>query len=636
MRIHGTLTEVNNLKTYSLVLGLLTCWLITHPYLGIIHDAIYYTIYALSRLYPEAYKNDIFILYKFQDNYTIFTPLYSFAISCLGLSKAAITLTLLGQALWLSASFFLARILLKGDSFWLFLALLFTLPGNYGYEGILSYGEPFLTPRIISEALTICSIAFFIQRRLSLSIIILIVALFTHPLIAGIGLIFLLIYSQQLKLQSILIKLLIIISILFVLAVVGVGPFSNLFRVMDEHWYQLVFLRDNYIFVGDWDIKAINQVVFDCSIILSVIITTSGQQRRVLVSALVTGTSCLMFSWFGADVLHNVFIIQVQLWRALWLTHWFAYLSIALLIVNWNKSSNVYRNIILIYITAWFSLNHVGGILSLIGLILCYFNQSYKKDFIVSKIITVSAYLPPVVSAIFWLIMKTQDITVSLSNNDKLPFGAFVILFLLETRVFITIAFLSFWKLMVRLKNKLSTVIILLFMLLIFSIIIQARDMRSEWMKFRENSQFLTEHPFRNKIPIESLVYWQDSVESTWLILGRSSYASYRQASPILFAREMALKLEYRLKRLKALGGKDSILSRKERSYVDWTPARPTRKGLVHVCHDPELDFVVLSSKFPEGLIDEYYDKEKDIYYYLYDCKHLRENFQDTWKRITD
>ena len=310
MRILRTLTEVNNLKTYSLLFGLLTCWFITHPYFGIRHDSLLYAVQALARLYPEAYKNDIFILYGFQDNYTIFSRLYSFAISWLGLSKATATLTIIGQALWLSASFYIARILLTGKSFWIFLALLFTLPGNYGYEGLLSYSEPFLTPRIISEALTIYSIAFFIQRRLYLTIIFLIIALFIHPLMAGCGLIFLLIYSQKFRLQSILIKLLIIISTLFVLAEAGIGPFDNLLRVMDDQWYQLVHLRNSHVLIGMWGSEAFNLVIFDCSIILSAMIIVSGQQRRLISSALVTGISCLIVSWFGADLLQNVFIIQ--------------------------------------------------------------------------------------------------------------------------------------------------------------------------------------------------------------------------------------------------------------------------------------------------------------------------------------
>ncbi len=628
VRIHRTLTEVDNLKTYSLVLGLLTCWFITHPYFGIRHDSLLYAVQALSHLFPKAYENDIFIRYGFQDNYTIFSRLYAFAISWLGLSKATSTLMIAGYALWLSASFFMARILLKGKSFWIFLAFLFTLPGNYGYEGILSYGEPFLTPRIFAEALTIYSIAFFIQRRFSVSIIFLMIALFFHPLMAGCGVIFLFIYGHQFRLRSVLIQLLIIMTILFILAVAEIEPFANLLRIMDEHWYQIVSLRNSHVLIGMWDIGAFNLAVFDFSIIFSAIIIIPGQQRRLLSSALVTGIICLLVSWFGADLLHNIFIIQVQLWRAFWLIHLFAYLAMALLIANWENSSDISRILLLCYTAAWFSLDCFGGILALIVLILFYFNQRYQKKIIISKTVVTFTYLLPVVIGCFWLLMEAQDIIASSNSDHKLLFGSFIILFLLETRVVITIAFLSFWKLMIKVKSRFPTAIILMLMLLIFSLIIKGYSFRSQ---FYANENYLNPVTFKNKIPVDSIVYWQDSVKSTWLTLGRSSYASFNQGAAIPFSRKLALKLDDRLKRLQALGVKDSILSRKERSHPDGTLGRPTEQGLVHLCHDPELDFVVLSSKFSAGLIDEHFDKEKDEFYYLYDCKYIRESFQDTW-----
>ena len=623
MQNHRTLTEVDNLKKYSLVLGLLTCWFITHPYFGIRHDSLLYAVQALARLYPEAYKNDIFILYGFQDNYTIFSRLYAFAISWLGLSKATITLMLVGYALWLSASFYIARILLNGKSFWIFLAFLFTLPGNYGYEGILSYGESFLTPRIFAEALTIYSIAFFIQRRFSVSIIFLMIALFFHPLMAGCGLIFLLIYSQQFKLQSILIRLLIIISTLFILAIADIKPFDSLLQVMDEQWYQVVSLRNSHVLIGMWDTGAFNSVVFDFSIILSAIIIIPGQLRRLLSSALVTGIICLLVSWFGADLLHNIFIIQIQLWRAFWLIHWFSYVAMALLIGNWENSTEIERILLLCYITAWFSLDHSGGILALIVLILFYFNQRNNKDSVISRSVVTFAYLLPVVIGSFWLIMRAQDINLPLSDDNKSNLLGFIILLFSNTRIFYVIAFLSFWKLLDRAKSRFPTAIILLLMFLIFSLIMPNWSFRPQ---FYANKNYLNPLTFNNKIPVDSVVYWQDSVKSTWLTLGRSSYASFNQGAAIPFSRILSIKLDDRLKYLQVLGVKD-ILSRKERSRADGTPGRPTEKELLHVCHDPELDFVVLSSKFSAGLIDEYYDKEKDDFYYLYDCQYIRRNF---------
>ena len=74
---------------------------------------------------------------------------------------------------------------------------------------------------------------------------------------------------------------------------------------------------------------------------------------------------------------------------------------------------------------------------------------------------------------------------------------------------------------------------------------------------------------------------------------------------------------------------KDSIISSKKRLLIKGAPGLPTLEGLVQVCNDPELDFVVLSSKFSFGLIDEDYDQVGNKNYYLYDCRYIREKHKD-------
>ena len=628
-RIHKTLTGVENLKAYSLALGLLICWFITHPYLGIRNDGLLYAVQALSHLYPKAFENDIFIRYGLQDNYTIFSRIYAFSISWLGLSKATSVLMLIGYILWLSASFFMARILLKGKSIWFFLVLLFTFPGNYGSEGIFSYGESFLTPRIFAEALTIYSVAFCIKERLFLSVAFLFFSLLFHPLIAGCGCIYLLIYRQKIELKKITIKLLIVISAMLIFASIGIAPFSDLFRVMDDKWYELVHLRNSFVFIGTWNIKAINLVMFDSSIILSSTIISDKQQRNVQLSILFISIVGLLVSWIGADILHNLFIIKVQLWRAFWLTCWTSYLAMALLIAKWKSNTNISRILLFNYISAWFLLDHIGGILSLIILIFFYYFNKRKEDFIISKTVRTFAYLLPAVIGIFWLIMETQSYKLSLNTEINYFSLNFVVLLLLRFKLMFAIVFLFFGKLMEKIVNKSSIIMTIFLLIMLFSEILIGWSFRPQ---FSLNKKYMNEETFKNKIPIDFTVYWPDSIEKTWLSLNRSSYASYRQGSAILFSRKLAMMWAERLKRLSALGVKDSIISSKEHSLINYTPGLPTLKGLIYVCNDPKLDFVVLSSKFSEGLIGEDYDNGENKFYYLYDCSNIRKNLQNQVK----
>jgi hypothetical protein len=622
MRSADILFEPNRLKTYTLILALLTSWFITHPYFGIQHDALLYATQALSHLYPEHYKNDIFIRYGLQDQYTLFSWLHAFAISVLGLGKATVTLTLLGQALWLSASFFLARVLLTGKSFWVFLVLLFTLPGYYGDLRFLSYGESFLTPRLFSEALALLSIAFFIKKNLPLSITMLLVSFLIHPLMAAYATIFLLIYSSKVTLRSITLRLLLTLIPILLLAGIGIEPLTNLFQTMDAHWYHLVNERNPMVLVQNWTLESINSVILDCSIILSATIIASDQQRRVLLTGLLTGLGGFVTSLLGADLSHNVLFIQLQFWRALWFTHWFAYFAFALLITNQKITAHVSKLLCLCYFIGWLSLRHAGGMLVLVVHILFHVNRQRVKEVAIPELIRPFGYLLIVLMGTLWIGAESEDLFLSLKMPSQCSLLTYVILFLYQTRLFFTIALLIFWKLLSQVTNRVPAVIILSLMIVVFTLTIVVWDMRPQ--ELRESEQFLSADPFKNRIPIDSVVYWQDSLKGTWLTLGRSSYASAYQGAAVLFSRVLALKYEKRLRRLEALGVKDSILSLKERRLMKEAPGFPTLKGLVHVCHDPELDFVVLSSKFQPGLVDEYYDKKQDISYYLYDCQCLR------------
>ena len=55
-------------------------WILIHPYRGLEHDSVLYTVLALARLHPAALGHDLFVRYGAQDHYTIFSPMFAAAI----------------------------------------------------------------------------------------------------------------------------------------------------------------------------------------------------------------------------------------------------------------------------------------------------------------------------------------------------------------------------------------------------------------------------------------------------------------------------------------------------------------------------------------------------------------------------
>ena len=92
----------------------------------------------------------------------------------------------------------------------------------------------------------------------------------------------------------------------------------------------------------------------------------------------------------------------------------------------------------------------------------------------------------------------------------------------------------------------------------------------------------------------DHLVYWGSGHHILWLVLHRGSYASRQQASGIVFSRQTALEANRRLARLAKLGLPDSRFAWETTASSNAPDLSTNLDGLVHVCHDPLLDFVVL------------------------------------------
>lgn len=108
------------LRAVLLFAAFLGLWLWHHPYTGIRHDAVLYTVQALNFLHPQNYAGDVYFLFGSQDDYTLFSPLYAALIALIGLGSAALLIAFFGALLWCYAAWRLAGYW-SGAARWLFL-----------------------------------------------------------------------------------------------------------------------------------------------------------------------------------------------------------------------------------------------------------------------------------------------------------------------------------------------------------------------------------------------------------------------------------------------------------------------------------------------------------------------------------
>lgn len=306
------------LRRIVLTLLLVAVWIVTHPYGGIVHDAQLYMVQALYRIDPARYAGDLYFQFGSQDRFTVFSLIYAPMVAALGIGPAHLGMALAGQAAWLGGLVALVRTLYRSEEQrWLaaFAACLLVPAYNFG---TLRYGEPFATPRIFVEAMTMVALALVLRRRRWAAFAVMGLALLFHPLMAlpGLGLVALV------ALPFVRIVLPFAVAGLFAalaLAVSGVDPFTRLLVRMDAEWVAAVLPRNPMVFVSTWAWQA--AAVSVLPVFSLVIVARRGNaEHRVLARwVLVLIAVLVTVSWIGGDILHNVLLLGVQQWRAMWL-----------------------------------------------------------------------------------------------------------------------------------------------------------------------------------------------------------------------------------------------------------------------------------------------------------------------------
>lgn len=624
--------------TILVFLLLLGIWLFAHPWGGIWHDAQLYAFQALSHLRPDAYRNDLFLFSGSQDDYTFFSPIYATLISLLGLRTATITLLLAGYVLWTGSVAWLLRRLLRGFPFWLGLTLIFAMSPHYGGTvAQLRYAEPFLTPRLIAEGLTLLSLAMMLRGKRLASLAAMAAAFAMHPLMALAGAGFVGLYEAIARPKAALGAGVLGLALLFGLAFFNVVPFDRLLSTMDSQWFELVFARAPYIFWDGWKHEDwLNRVLLSFSLLATASITAQGTHRRAFLAPLVVGCASLLLTWVGTSLFHNVLLIQIQPWRSLWLVQLFSYIAAAWLVAQFWSRGQAYRFLLTCFLAASLPLGNIGGILALLATCLFVWQARRGKETHFSKTIILLLYLIPLLTAILWVVtswLAAAELTRTASpHNHFLNFSLVWIGKLLVaggSGVIAMAFFLAVWRYGPDHRKFVHLVTVAGVLVLLFlSIVIWYRPNKQE----RYYEQWPLHDPipsFTRHIPGDAVVYWKDNVKMTWFTLGRANYASALQTgASIVFSRQTAIEGKRRMDRLAALGGEDSI--------PDWGGnasrlPKASVEGLVHVCHDPVLGYVILSKDFGVGVIEQYFEKQTGKYFYLYDCALLRQNFTDTW-----
>lgn len=608
---------------------MLALWLATHPYMGVIHDARLYLIQTLHLMDPGRWQGDLFFRYGTQDSYSIFSNGYRVLVSSLGISGADQVALLAGSILWLAGLSALIGTILKRPSERMAAACgVIAFSTSYGGFNVFHYAEPFVTPRLFAEAAVMASLALAAKGQFAWTVVLTFLAFIIHPLMAIPGIGIMVVHAlRQYRRARITLGLLLLASM--VCTGLAIGPFARAREFYDTAWFQIVAQRNGVAMISMWSAADYARAIATFLSLGTYLTVATGHEKRFTISLLVAAISGCIASFLGADLIHNVLITNLQLWRVMWVASLASNATILLLLLR-NSGTDRWA----IAIAAIFSLlpqfllasSLVAPFLVILCLLWVLRKQlsSSQAQLIASCMILLSAAIALVPMAIALHIQAVSDRYISQHVSSLI------------------LTAMTLFGLWLATRHSPSKWLILIATATLAGSIAQL-DQRTSWNRYvygpgpdQGLSQFLAN---------SGETYWEGAgAEALWFKARKPSYYSRVQGSESIFFRDVALEWERRSSVLQEL---DTAVSndKAHKPKIDPNSSRSVAEfEVVIACKKlPDLNTIVLNHPIPglpqkrwtaptyqevveRDIIDGYERKDiaKISTFYRYDCANFR------------
>lgn len=621
---------------------LATLWLFSNPYIGIDHDARLYTMMAMRWLMPIAYARDPWFAFGSQDDWSLFSPLYAQVLVGAGVEYGALVTTLVAAALYIYSAHSLSRQVVKGAGGWLGTLLLVSVPINYSIQGMLNVSEGFATARMLAVPLSMLAVAYSLRRLPWFAAFFHVAALLLHPAMALSAAL----VSAMLSVPHCWRSRLALLGIFVAAGVLLAGVFGGLAR-LDGSW--LAFVEPApLIFIRSWVIADPLGPLAPLTLLLLASRIGIPRMRTLYQITALVAAGGMLFSLVAGDHAPVLIVMQAQFWRALW----FAKVVGVLALVDLGTRFVLRRHAPLrplwaalaaatlvglppacLFGGVWVSLHAKSATpVRRIAACLCRWQRGMFVLTIGLCVVALPGYVQSLSLA-----------ATSINEGNWLPDAATGFL---RTGGSGLLALLVWW--IGRKWSGPATSISVAIGLLIAG---SLWDERSSMQRYWESRYSVdgSRRVFREQIQRGKTVYWHDSTPRVWMELATSGYASTTHATGLVFSRQRTEVLESRMTKVavralteeqyRGVSSLQALLNFAQGSltgegtadifvlarYESMSPS--TRFGILRLCRDPDLDFVIDPMEFP-GMyvaVEEETIAGRRVKLHLYQCSRLRE-----------
>ncbi len=525
-----------------LLLCVLT-WALSHPYRGLIHDAGLYTLQAMSRLHPGTLSGDAFLRFGSQDAFTIFSPLYAWAIQVFGVEPAAALLTFGSQLALFTSAWLLARSVSTARMTMLGLCILVAIPGYYGADRVFTCIEAFLTPRMLAEALVLAGLACLLRERPVLATALMLLAALFHPIIATAGCAALLCATVAIPYPR----------TACILVAGGLALAALVSGSIDAEWLALIKLRSPYLFLGNWQL----QDWAPCTVALATLIAGQGSclegpTQKLCRVVLITTLGGIALTAIACDALHLLLLTQLQPWRCLWLGTAVAALMLPLILMRSWQSGLPGRTRCALLLAAWlFASNEFA----LEVLVLLAFTSA------ISTRLAPAHFRWVYRGALLMLaVALTWRVAVNLEFSDAYYLDPGVPLWIRRTMSFVhdgsvpaSIAAAAVWLGTAPASRGKRVLLAGAALAVAIAALYLAPLTWRAWSYQEFSPRLVTQYaPLRAALPAHAEIFVPQGPLAAWLLLDRQSYLSVTQTSGLVFSRAASFEFQRRAMALNA------------------------------------------------------------------------------------
>jgi hypothetical protein len=549
----------------------LLTFLVLRPYEGIVHDARLYMGFAMAPLDPSGIGTDLLFQADGQSGYSIYPILLRALVRLTQVSTAGVIATAVGLLVWFGAALRLAAVLfgqsLGGVRTLVLVVLAVSLHTYYGGSNTFRFAEAFVSPRPLAEAFVLLGVAAAVEQRGKAAIGWLMAAIAMHPLMAAVGLVVSgAVWLDGTRWFARTLLFVVAVALLPLAGALAGIPGGRLTATFDDEWLRMLTAYDAVVFLRGWEPVDYARVVVHLST-LAVVWGMGDRRFQVLLKAtLLAAVGGCLYTYVGADLVHHVFITQLQPWRVLWWLALLASFSLGIVVIGASHgerraSAIAYRRTAAaLLVAAWslLGLTPSAATLALLAVLLWWLPE-WRPHLTIPPTV---GRVAPVVLAVVTVVSVSADSWMVMRFFAGAPDGEAIRhwpnwLLAGVPRMVVALACIAALVATERPIPRVALPPVLLAAPLLAAWVLVA-DSRTRYQAAIESALSARIGRSAAAPALAGPVYWPDGDIDAWAFTGTAGYGSILQGIPRVFSRPLAIEWGARRALLEAADG-DSV-----------------------------------------------------------------------------